>query len=139
MTKEITVVDLFAGAGGLSEGFHKQNYKMAAYIEKDRYACDTLLTRHIYWQLVRQNKRTDYLDYLKGKISKDEFYKYLEGCNPVINTEIAQDKLPMIVKKIRGNMKQLGIKEIDLFIGGPPCQAYSLIGRARDPYKKRKG
>lgn len=56
MVKEIAVVDLFAGAGGLSEGFHTQNYTMAAYVEKDRYACDTLLTRHIYWQLIRQKK-----------------------------------------------------------------------------------
>jgi DNA (cytosine-5)-methyltransferase 1 len=44
----------------------------------------------------------------------------------------------MIVEKIRGNMGQLNIKYIDLFIGGPPCQAYSLIGRARDPYRMEK-
>jgi DNA (cytosine-5)-methyltransferase 1 len=138
MVKEIAVVDLFAGAGGLSEGFHTQNYTMAAYVEKDRYACDTLLTRHIYWQLIRQDKRSIYLDYLKGKIQREEFYNHLEGPNPVINAEITKDTLTMIVEKIRENMAQLSIKCIDLFIGGPPCQAYSLIGRARDPYRMEK-
>jgi DNA (cytosine-5)-methyltransferase 1 len=138
MVKEIAVVDLFAGAGGLSEGFHTQNYTMAAYVEKDRYACDTLLTRHIYWQLIRQDKRSVYLDYLKGKIQREEFYNHLEGPNPVINTEIRKNNRNMIVEKIRENMEQLNIKCIDLFIGGPPCQAYSLIGRARDPYRMEK-
>ncbi len=135
MDREITVVDLFAGAGGLSEGFHKQNYNMLAYIEKDRHSCDTLLTRHIYWQLIRQNKRSCYLDYLKGKIQREEFYSQLEGPNPVINVEIAKNNLPLIVERISGNMRQLNTSQIDLFIGGPPCQAYSLIGRARDPYR----
>ena len=138
MVKEITVVDLFAGAGGLSEGFHTQNYKMVAYVEKDKYACDTLLTRHIYWQLIRKNKRSLYLDYLKGKIQREEFYNHREGSNPVINAEITQDTHNVIVERIRENMAQLNIKNIDLFIGGPPCQAYSLIGRARDPYKMEK-
>jgi DNA (cytosine-5)-methyltransferase 1 len=138
MTKEIAVVDLFAGAGGLSEGFHKQNHKMVAYVEKDRHSCNTLLTRHIYWQLARNSKRDYYLNYLKGNVGKEEFYHQLEGCNPVINAEISKKNIPMIVKNIRKNMAALGIKNIDLFIGGPPCQAYSLIGRARDPYKMEK-
>jgi DNA (cytosine-5)-methyltransferase 1 len=138
MVKEIAVVDLFAGAGGLSEGFHTQNYNMLAYVEKDRYACETLLTRHLYWQLIRQNKRSYYMDYLKGKIQKEEFYNHLEGPNPVINAEITQDTLKMIVERIRENMTKFNIKYIDLFIGGPPCQAYSLIGRARDPYRMER-
>jgi DNA (cytosine-5)-methyltransferase 1 len=138
MVKEIAVVDLFAGAGGLSEGFHTQNYTLVAYVEKDGYSCDTLLTRHIYWQLIRQDKRSVYLDYLKGKIQREEFYNHLEGANPVINAEITKNNRKMIVEKIRENMTQLNIKCIDLFIGGPPCQAYSLIGRARDPYRMEK-
>ncbi len=48
MKEKISVVDLFAGAGGLSEGFHRQGYNIVAYVEKDKNACDTLLTRHIY-------------------------------------------------------------------------------------------
>jgi DNA (cytosine-5)-methyltransferase 1 len=138
MKKEIAVVDLFAGAGGLSEGFHKQNYNMVAYVEKDGHSCNTLLTRHIYWQLIRKNKRSFYLDYLKGNVRQEEFYNHLEGCNPVINAEISKKSIPAIVKNIRENMAESGIKSIDLFIGGPPCQAYSLIGRARDPYKMEK-
>lgn len=48
MKEKISVVDLFAGAGGLSEGFHRQDYNIVAYVEKDKHACDTLLTKQIY-------------------------------------------------------------------------------------------
>jgi DNA (cytosine-5)-methyltransferase 1 len=48
----------------------------------------------------------------------------------VINSEISQDTLPTIFKKID---TQLGKQKVDLVIGGPPCQAYSVAGRARDP------
>lgn len=138
MKKEIAVVDLFAGAGGLSEGFHKHHYKMIAYIEKDISACDTLLTRHIYWQLEKQGKRNVYLDYLRGNIKKETYYNYLDGLNPIINAEISSETMPRIISRIRENMRSFHIQEIDLFIGGPPCQAYSLIGRARDKYKMEK-
>jgi len=138
MKEKISVVDLFAGAGGLSEGFHRQGYNIVAYVEKDKHACDTLLTRHIYWQLKRKNQGSYYIDYLKGLIEKKNFYNHLEGINPVINNEISKETLPWIIKKMRENMKYLNIEDIDLFIGGPPCQAYSLIGRARDRYNMEK-
>lgn len=138
MKEKISVVDLFAGAGGLSEGFHRQDYNIVAYVEKDKHACDTLLTRHIYWQLKKKNQGGYYIDYLKGLIEKKNFYNHLEGINPIINNEISQETLPGIIKKIRENMKHLNVENIDLFIGGPPCQAYSLIGRARDRYNMEK-
>ena len=46
----------------------------------------------------------------------------------IINLPIGSDFNPSIHKTIE---KQLGEKEVDLIIGGPPCQAYSLVGRAR--------
>jgi DNA (cytosine-5)-methyltransferase 1 len=138
MKEKISVVDLFAGAGGLSEGFHRQGYNIVSYVEKEKNACDTLLTRHIYWQLKRKNQGHYYLDYLKGLIEKKNFYNHLEDINPVINSEISEESLPGIIRTIRKNMAQLEVENIDVFIGGPPCQAYSLIGRARDKYRMEK-
>ena len=49
--------------------------------------------------------------------------------NCVINAEIDKDSLADIFRKID---ELLGKKRLDLIIGGPPCQAYSIVGRSRD-------
>ena len=77
MNKKISVIDLFAGSGGLSEGFHRQGYNIVAYIEKDRYACETLLTRYIYWVLKKKGNKNIYYDYLKGSLNKEALYTYV--------------------------------------------------------------
>jgi DNA (cytosine-5)-methyltransferase 1 len=48
----------------------------------------------------------------------------------VINSEISNKTIPLIFSKIDAQLKN---KKVDLIIGGPPCQAYSIVGRARDP------
>lgn len=138
MSDRLSVIDLFAGAGGLSEGFHRHNFNFVSYVEKDRNACNTLLTRHIYWRLKREKQDQHYYNYLKGAIDRDTYYGYLNGFNPVMHREISEKNLPDIVKTIKGNMKKARVRSIDVFIGGPPCQAYSLIGRARDKYRMEK-
>jgi DNA (cytosine-5)-methyltransferase 1 len=135
--KRLSVVDLFAGAGGLSEGFHRHGFNMVAYVEKDKYACETLLTRHIYWELRKKGHENVYYDYLKGLFSKKELYNFFNMANPVINAEISETMLSQIIKSIREKLELLHLKLIDVFIGGPPCQAYSLVGRARDPYNMK--
>jgi DNA (cytosine-5)-methyltransferase 1 len=132
--KRISVIDLFAGAGGLSEGFLRNDFEIVAYIEKDKYACETLLTRHIYWKLKTEHKLDCYFDYLKGIIKKVDFYRIFDFITPVINIEISDSLLGETIAEIKDRMKALNIKNIDVFIGGPPCQAYSVVGRARDPY-----
>ena len=51
MNKNINFIDLFAGAGGLSEGFIKAGFTPLAHIEMDKYACDTLKTRAAFHYL----------------------------------------------------------------------------------------
>jgi DNA (cytosine-5)-methyltransferase 1 len=125
-------IDLFAGAGGLSEGFIRAGFKPIAHVEMNKDACDTLKTRTSFHYLKDENRIEEYYDYLKQKISRDNLWSKIpeDLINSVINTEISQEKLPTIFKKID---KQLGKQKVDLVIGGPPCQAYSVAGRARDP------
>ncbi|OHB44578.1 MAG: DNA (cytosine-5-)-methyltransferase [Planctomycetes bacterium GWC2_45_44] len=132
--KQLTVVDLFAGAGGLSEGFQRQGFLGLAHIEMDSYACQTLQTRHIYWELVRNNKKHLYYDYLNNKISRDELVNIFGTDNPVINETIGNESLGRIKERLHNKIKARKISQVDVFVGGPPCQAYSLVGRARDPY-----
>jgi DNA (cytosine-5)-methyltransferase 1 len=129
---QLKFIDLFAGAGGLSEGFIREGFKPIAHVEMNNDACDTLRTRTAFHYLKEENRIDEYYDYLKGKISRDELWLKLPEyfINSVINTEISPESLPSIFEKID---KQIGKQKVDLVIGGPPCQAYSVAGRARDP------
>ncbi len=125
-------IDLFAGAGGLSEGFIRCGFEPIAHVEMNKDACDTLRTRTAFHYLKEENRIEEYYDYVKGKISRDELWLKIPEhlIKSVINTEISPKTLPSIFEKID---KQLGKQKVDLVIGGPPCQAYSVAGRARDP------
>lgn len=125
-------IDLFAGAGGLSEGFHRAGFEFFAHVEMDEAACLTLKTRQAYFYLKRNNRLDIYIDYINGNISREEFYLQIpdDVFQSVINAEINQETINCIFEQIDRNRRG---KDVDIIIGGPPCQAYSVIGRSRDP------
>lgn len=128
----LNYIDLFAGAGGLSEGFIRNGFEPIAHVEMNKDACDTLKTRTAFHYLKEHSRIDEYYDYLKGKINRDELWSKIPEhlINAVINTEISPETMPDIFNKIDA---ELGKRKVDLVIGGPPCQAYSVVGRARDP------
>lgn len=131
MEKKLYFLDLFAGAGGLSEGFIQAGFRPLAHVEADQAACFTLQTRMAYHWLKSMGKEQHYVDYLDKKISRETLYSKIpeEICRSVINRKIASESLEeifgMIDRCLQGN-------KLNLIIGGPPCQAYSLVGRSRD-------
>ena len=136
MSSKLNYLDLFAGAGGLSEGFIRAGFNPIAHVEMDPAACFTLRTRMAYHWLKENGDPKRYADYLKGDINRTEFYKLVPDTviNSVIDSEIGEDTLPDIFRRINN---LLGSQKVDLIIGGPPCQAYSHIGRARCPNKMK--
>ena len=52
----MVILDLFSGAGGLSEGFFREGATFVGHVEADAYACDTLRTRTAYWNLKKRTK-----------------------------------------------------------------------------------
>lgn len=124
-------IDLFAGAGGFSEGFRRAGFEPVAHIEVDPAACFTLKTRLAYYYLAENNQADMYIKYLKGKINRDQLYALIPShvLDSVINLSIGDENNHRIFQKID---KLNGKKDIDIIVGGPPCQAYSLVGRARD-------
>lgn len=129
--EKLNFIDLFAGASGMSEGFIKAGCNPIAHIEMNEEACYTIKTRAAYHYLIQNNKTKIYYDYLKGIISRDELYNTvpLNILDAVLNIEITDDSIKTIFCQIR---KIADKKEIDLIIGGPPCQAYSLLGRHQE-------
>jgi len=134
--KKLTYIDLFAGAGGLSEGFIEQGFLPIAHLEMDENACQTIRTRIAYHYLKKTNNIQIYNDYLHGNIPREVLYSNIpfNELNSVININIDSKTLPFIFDKID---KNIGKNKIDVIIGGPPCQAYSLMGRARDPNRMK--
>lgn len=67
-------IDIFAGAGGLSEGFLKNGFNAIAHIEMNEDACLTLKTRLCYYYLKKCGRVSDYYRYLRREISRDILY-----------------------------------------------------------------
>ena len=120
-------IDLFAGAGGLSEGFIRQGFSPIAHVECDKASCFTLKTRTAFHRLLNEDKIRLYHSYIKGEISRTQLYSLVPQSllNSIINAEIGQEN-NRIFDTIDSSLNG---KSVDLIIGGPPCQAYSRTGR----------
>ena len=134
------VIDLFAGPGGLSEGFAsfrdpdgKNRFKICLSIEKDATAHRTLRLRSFFRLLSETGDLEDYWEYLRGKISGESLFERhpREAAKADIETWCFQlGRRPQEVDE--RILSALGPRPGPwLLIGGPPCQAYSLAGRAR--------
>lgn len=127
--RKYNVIDLFSGAGGLSEGFLQTNrFNFIAHVEWEKPMVDTLrenlITRWGYTQeeaikavIKFDIQKTEEL--INGKWSKETINQYGD-----------YNSHELVRKGLKG---LVGRKKVDMIIGGPPCQAYSLAGRAQDP------
>jgi DNA (cytosine-5)-methyltransferase 1 len=138
----IPIIDLFAGPGGLGEGFtsvldKKGNraFKIALSIERDEFAHQTLTLRSFLRQFAYNKYPKEYYQFLQGEIETVEelFDHYPEEAENAKREawkfELGNPETHDIIdKRIKESLK--GEKKF-ILIGGPPCQAYSLVGRAR--------
>ena len=131
--QEFTFIDLFAGAGGLSEGFIRAGFLPIAHVEMDHYACDTLRTRAAFHYLKDNGRLNEYEQYLLEKKESEGGEKLWakvpsDVIDSVIHETIGSDTIESIFSRI--DTLREG-RSVDIIIGGPPCQAYSIVGRAR--------
>lgn len=144
----IPIIDIFAGPGGLGEGFSslkdedgRRLFKIKLSIEKDVHAHQTLKLRSFFRQFNPGEVPSNYYLFVKGEISIDELYKRHPKEASLANEEawcgtlgvpdendtnaISNDAVDKRIKTaLDGNRDWL-------LIGGPPCQAYSIVGRSR--------
>lgn len=146
MVKPIKVIDLFAGPGGLGEGFasvgpaHAPAFKIAVSVEKEASAHKTLTLRAFTREFKNRVLPKEYYDYLRGKITKEHLIEsypkqWVTACEETLGGPVA---LGEDNELIHGKIAEvLGRNQAPwVLIGGPPCQAYSLVGRARNAGSK---
>lgn len=137
----IPIIDLFAGPGGLGEGFTSitdrdgnRVFKIALSIEKDEFAHQTLTLRSFLRQFPVNKYPKEYYQFVRGEISRtDLFDLYREETEHAKNEawKFELGKPETYSELDRRITKALDGEKNFLLIGGPPCQAYSLVGRSR--------
>lgn len=144
----IPIIDIFAGPGGLGEGFSSlQNedgerlFKIRLSIEKDPYAHQTLKLRSFFREFNVGEVPDDYYAFIKGDITLDELYQRhpqeansaeAEAWCGTLGEPDEKDQNALSNEDVDSRIQNaLGAENNWVLIGGPPCQAYSLVGRAR--------
>ncbi len=132
----LSYIDLFAGAGGLSEGFIQSGYQPIAHVEMNEYAAKTIETRIAYFYLKEKGELQNYYKYEKGELPREELLQLIpkDELKTVINKEMSEATIKDIFETIDTIINEKEIKKVDVIIGGPPCQAYSLVGRAQSSH-----
>jgi len=131
-------IDIFSGAGGMSEGFRSNGFKPIAYVEMDSDAYKTLETRNAYYWLKNNSQAQTYFSYLKGEITREKLMDSIpeEVKSRVINLEMNESSMEKLFNNIDALMKLQNKNSVDLVIGGPPCQPFSIASKNRRTGKK---
>lgn len=138
----IPIIDLFAGPGGLGEGFAslkgrdgKAFFEIGLSIEKNPIAHRTLTLRAVFRRLRGTKDVKHYYSYIRGEIKEEAFRQIPSVARAFAHAETEARCLELgksdesgIDSEIRTALKG---QETWVLIGGPPCQAYSLAGRSR--------
>lgn len=142
----IPVIDIFAGPGGLGEGFSALGrqtgsppFNICISVEKEPWAHQTLLLRHFFRMLHDDRARRKYFEYIMTEnLAESTGHQKLFAQFPelarkaeseVVQAELGITEPSFVRKKITGSLRERGKC---VLIGGPPCQAYSIAGRSRN-------
>lgn len=140
----IPAIDIFAGPGGLGEGFssiiedNKRVFKTVLSIEKEEYAHQTLTLRSFFRQFEPGEVPLEYYDYVKGELTLEELHSTYPKQEQNAKKEAWQvtlgyKKESVSPKKVDKRIsKALKGEKNWVLLGGPPCQAYSIVGRSRN-------
>jgi DNA (cytosine-5)-methyltransferase 1 len=152
----IPVIDLFAGPGGLGEGFSRcrsSDFEIAVSIEKDDMAFETLRLRAAHRALSRApgigRGTWNRWDRLVAEVPWNVLFYTLRHCDDAAieaacgvaaeeawHVELGPGNRELIERGISDRLLRIRpgrqLPRNAVLIGGPPCQAYSVVGRSRN-------
>ena len=143
MTRVVPVVDLFAGPGGLAEGFSacrrpdgRRRYRIALSIEKDPDAHRSLRLR-AFLRKFATGFPPEYYDFLNGVVPEEPDWaklypgRWAAACEEARCLELGTCEAGVFLRERISEIRaEHGGRTV--LLGGPPCQAYSVIGRSRN-------
>lgn len=141
----IPIIDIFAGPGGLGEGFsslldgaNERVFKIKLSIEKEAHAHRTLQLRAFFRQFAHADAPNEYYEVLRAERTIESLFNAFPKQAAAAKSEAVQATLgPDSWEIVSEKIKSVLNGEPDwLLIGGPPCQAYSLMGRSRNKNKE---
>jgi DNA (cytosine-5)-methyltransferase 1 len=151
----IPVIDLFAGPGGLGEGFSREtsvDFRIAVSIEKDPSAYETLRLRAAFRFLQRSRAGANTWERWDAIVADTPWSSTFDqlahcgdaaieaACRAATEEALNLELGPRARTRASGEIRKRLLALIDsdklprnsVLIGGPPCQAYSIVGRARN-------
>ncbi len=137
----IPVIDIFAGPGGLGEGFSafedrvgRQAFKIHLSIEKEPTAHSTLELRAFYRQFEPGQAPPEYYRHLRRELTRGQLFDSSPRQAERARAEAWCHELRGESRlEVRTRVREaLGTSDRWVLVGGPPCQAYSLAGRSRN-------
>lgn len=141
MSQAFKTVDIFAGPGGLAEGFASvrgangaRPFQIALSVEKEPSAFSTLRLRSFVRHF--ENIPETYYAYLAGRISREDLIaahpqEWNAACDETAMLELGTERATAWLDPVLDRIEETA-RAGTILIGGPPCQAYSLVGRARN-------
>lgn len=135
------MIDLFAGPGGLSEGFSsldqragRKAFVVRLSIEKEELAHQTLELRAFFRQFERKEVPDEYYQHLRRELPREHLFAAFPAAAGAARKEAWHQELGPNSALVVGDRIRTAIRGEDpwVLIGGPPCQAYSLAGRSRN-------
>jgi len=138
----VPVIDLFAGPGGLGEGFSafgapKRRFRIGLSVEMEENAHSTLQLRAFFRQFPKEAVPQAYYEFLRGDSTREQIYsRFPEEAGRAGAEALLAELGKVDTKEIDARIRQaLGASKNWVLIGGPPCQAYSIAGRSRNKGK----
>lgn len=138
--KILPVVDLFAGCGGLGEGFSSftgdgnQVFSVNLSVENNQAACNSLILRKFFREFITPPE--EYYAYVQGRIEKSSLKhlypaEWSRAASKVYCEELGNNIFTDI--NLHAEIeREIAGAEHWVLVGGPPCQAYSSSGRSRN-------
>jgi len=137
----VPVIDLFAGPGGLGEGFSAfaepsggRPFRIAISIEMEMWAHQTLELRSFFRQFSPGKAPLEYYDHLRGELTRAELFSRFREEAHAARKEAWKAELGVVNdrdvdRRIRDALGNAGTW---ILCGGPPCQVFSVVGRVRN-------